>query len=144
MKLHEEFKLYETMWDTLTEAPKQFTEREFPADLTPSKVYVFKDNYWVTTLEDDFDPDKEIANHLLDATQNNIKYVKDTYTYNPKEVKPANASGDLGTAAIIFQKGTKLRFVKDVDLDGKYPKHMFNDGKVTFLFELNGIDKYLQ
>ena len=144
MKLHEEFKLYETIWDTLTEAPKQFTDREMPPDLTPSKVYVLKDNYWITTLEQDFNPDNEISEHLLDPSSANIKYVKDTYTHNPKEVKPCNANGELGDAAIMFPKGTKIRFVKDIDLEGKYPKQLFNDGKVSFLFDHNGINKYLQ
>lgn len=150
MKLFEEFKEYESMWDNLdvdqplTEAPVPFEDSEFPSMLTPGKVYTLKDNYWMFPGTDElYDADNSIKDILLDP--DNLKQVEAAYVKKIGDLKFCNTAsgGKPEDTAFFFPKGKQFKFVKDVVLGKSERRQMFSDGKVVFLLGI-GINKYLQ
>ena len=127
----------------LTEAAREFKDSKYPPELTPGKVYVLKDNYWMFPGSDEsYNADNSIKDILLDP--DNLKQVEAAYVKKINDLKFCNTSntGKAEDTAFFFPKGKQFKFIKNIQF-GSEVRQMFSDGKVIFALG-PGINKYLQ
>lgn len=131
-------------YSTLVEAPKDFTDSEFPSMLRPNKVYTLTGNYWFCPEFDGYSADTTIKQMLLDPTPENEKYIRQHYVQEAENISFCNTTskGASKDKALFFPKGKQLKFIKDVVVSND-DYQMFTDGKVVLLLG-PGINKYLQ